>query len=122
MSRASKPRVRPPRRLKDVSLTQTGLAAFPATMKSHGPGLITLTPTSLFFTSLLSPQPVMTLQLADITGVKKITMTKGLEVRYSHQDEHGAVEEKDVSFQLVGGRSELFARLVSSGGKRWAKM
>ncbi|KAI1797907.1 hypothetical protein LXA43DRAFT_982582 [Ganoderma leucocontextum] len=95
---------------------------FPATMRSHGPGLITLTPTSLFFTSLLSPQPVLTVELADITGVKKITMTRGLEVRYSHQHEHGAVEETDVSFQLVGARSELFARLVSLGGKRWAKM
>ncbi|PIL31936.1 hypothetical protein GSI_06640 [Ganoderma sinense ZZ0214-1] len=95
---------------------------FPATMKSHGPGLISLTPTSLFFTSLLSPQPVLTVELADITGVKKVTMTKGLEVRYSHQHEHGAMEEKDVSFQLVGARGELFARLVSSGGKKWAKM
>lgn len=104
------------------SLTQSELAAFPATMKSRGPGLITLTPTSLFFTSLLSPQPVLTVELADITGVKKVTMTKGLEIRYSHQHQHGAIEEKDVSFQLVGARGELFARLVSSGGKRWAKM
>ena len=77
---------------KGQSPTQIGLAAFPATMKSHGPGLITLTPTSLFFTSLLSPQPVLTVELADITGVKKVTMTKGLEIRSSHQDEHGAVE------------------------------
>ena len=90
-------------------------------MKSRGPGLITLTPTSLFFTSLLSPQPVLTVELADITGVKKVTMTKGLEIRYSHQHPRGAIEEKDASFQLVGARGELFARLVSSGGKKWAK-
>ncbi|KAI1791941.1 hypothetical protein LXA43DRAFT_1094024 [Ganoderma leucocontextum] len=86
---------------KGELLTQTELAAFPATMRSHGPGLITLTLTSLFFTSLLSPQSVLTVELADITGVKNITMTRGLE--------------------LVGSRSELFARLTVTAESRISK-
>ena len=91
-------------------------------MKAHGPGLITLTPTTLFFAPLLSSHPVLTLELANVTGVKKTTMTKGLDIHYTCEHAGGWTEEKEVSFQLVGARSELFARLVSLGGKNWAKV
>ncbi|EJF66720.1 hypothetical protein DICSQDRAFT_164561 [Dichomitus squalens LYAD-421 SS1] len=95
---------------------------FPATTRAHGPGLITLTSTTLFFTPLLSSHPVLTIELANVSGVKKTKLTKGLDIRYSYQSESGRTEDKEASFQLVGARSELFARLVGSGGKKWAKV
>ena len=100
----------------------TGRIAFPAQLKKN-PGLITLTDTAVYFTPLTSSKAVLAVQLADVTGVKKTTLTKGVEIRYAEVRPDGTNEEKEASFMFVGGRSELFARLVSRGGAgKWAQM
>ena len=95
--------------------------AFPAQLKKN-PGLITLTPTTLFFTPLLSSHASVTIPLEEITGVKKTSLTKGIKVRYTQTRDDGFKEEKDAEFMFVGSRTDLFARLVSWGGRRWAKV
>ncbi|KAI0669870.1 hypothetical protein C8Q78DRAFT_1079782 [Trametes maxima] len=100
------------------SETRIETHTFPAQLKQH-PGLITLTPTTVFFTPLLSSRATLSIPLADVTGVKKSSLMKGVDVRYS-QD--GAHQEKEAKFLFVGSRDDLFARLVSWGGKRWTNV
>ncbi|KAI0724581.1 hypothetical protein C8T65DRAFT_626972 [Cerioporus squamosus] len=107
------PQVGPETRIE----TQT----FPAQLKKN-PGLITLTPTTLFFTPLLASRPSVTVPLEDITGVKKTNFTRGIDVHYMQTLEDGSKEEKVVEFMFVGSRGDLFARLVSWGGRRWARV
>ncbi|RDX55829.1 hypothetical protein OH76DRAFT_1551372 [Lentinus brumalis] len=101
--------------------TRIETQTFPAQLKKS-PGLITLTPTTLFFTPLLASRPSVVVPLEDITGVKKTTFTKGIDVRYTQTLEDGSREEKAVEFMFVASRGDLFARLVSWGGRRWARV
>ncbi|KAI0756961.1 hypothetical protein C8Q80DRAFT_68381 [Daedaleopsis nitida] len=95
---------------------------FPAQLRKS-PGLITLTQTTLFFTPLLSARPTLTVPLADITAVRKTTLTKGIDVHYTETETDGTRLHKEANFFLVGSRSDLFARLVSWGGSgRWANV
>ena len=98
------------------------MTAFPAQLKSS-PGLITLTEQALFFTPLMSSKVAVAIQLGDVTGIKKTSVTKGIEVRHVEVRPDGTNEEKETTFMFVGGRSELFARLVSwGGGGKWARV
>ncbi|KAI0363910.1 hypothetical protein BV20DRAFT_65419 [Pilatotrama ljubarskyi] len=94
---------------------------FPAQLKQH-PGLITLTPTTVFFTPLLAARATLSIPLADVTRVKKSGITKGIDIGYSEPRADGSREEKEVKFFFVGSRDDLFARLVSWGGKRWTNV
>ncbi|RPD62914.1 hypothetical protein L227DRAFT_572779 [Lentinus tigrinus ALCF2SS1-6] len=94
---------------------------FPAQLKKN-PGLITLTPTTLFFTPLLSSRATVSIPLDEITGVKKTTFTKGVAVSYTQTREDGSKEAKDAEFMFVASRGDLFARLVSWGGRRWERV
>ncbi|CAL1695762.1 unnamed protein product [Somion occarium] len=91
---------------------------FPA---QHGKstGLITLTPSTLIFTSAISLTPKLTIDLKQIVGVQKSGLVSGLHLRWSCVDDEGRVEEKDEKFAWVGGRDELFTRLVGSQSGRW---
>ena len=82
-----------------------------------------MTEAALYFTPLMSSHATLAIQLADITGVKKTSMTKGVDIHYAEVRPDGTNEEKEVGFMFVGGRSELFARLVSwGGGGKWAQV
>ncbi|KAK0208221.1 hypothetical protein DFS33DRAFT_423587 [Desarmillaria ectypa] len=83
---------------------------------STTPGLITLTSTMFLFTSLTTTKPKITIPLSCLRGVRKIGLIKGLSLKWSPEKDEHEVEE---IFHWVGGRDELFTRLVGSGGKRW---
>ncbi|KAI0639428.1 hypothetical protein C8Q77DRAFT_1046741 [Trametes polyzona] len=101
--------------------TRVEAHTFPAQLKQH-PGLITLTPTTLFFTPLLSSRAALTIPLSDVTGVKKSSLMKGIDIRYSEPRADGSAEAKEAKFLFVASRDDLFARLVSWGGKRWTNV
>ncbi|GBE77961.1 hypothetical protein SCP_0108430 [Sparassis crispa] len=94
---------------------------FPA-QYAKATGLITLTPTTLIFTSLLSNTARLSISTADILGVKKSGAMRGLNVRWMEVHDDGQGEEREAKFLWVGGRNELFARLIGLGGRRWAKV
>ncbi|KAH9944357.1 uncharacterized protein BXZ73DRAFT_87271 [Epithele typhae] len=95
---------------------------FPAQLKKS-PGLITMTEVAICFTPLMSSHATLAVQLADITAVKKTTLTNGIGLHYMDERPDGTREEKEATFMFVGGRSELFARLVSwGGGGKWTKI
>jgi GRAM domain-containing protein 4 len=96
--------------------TNKYMTAFPA-QHSSGPGLITLTPTTIFFTPIISQRPHVTIALSSLSGVKKSGLLKGLKLCYSEQE--GTSEESEVKFPWVGGRDELFARLVAIKKNGW---
>ncbi|KAI0655105.1 hypothetical protein C8Q70DRAFT_924356 [Cubamyces menziesii] len=111
---------------KEVALQNTAEAriethTFPAQLKQR-PGLVTLTPSMIFFTPLLSSSPTISIPLADVTGVKKSSLMKGIEIHYAETGPDGSRAEKEVKFLFVGSRDDLFARLVSYGGKRWTRV
>ncbi|KAG5639236.1 hypothetical protein H0H81_005310 [Sphagnurus paluster] len=89
--------------------------SFPA-QHSSGPGLITLTATILLFTPLMSNIPKFVISLMRLRGVKKMGLLKGLQMKFSSDDGLQEIEEK---FRWVGGRDELFARLVGTGKRQW---
>lgn len=92
-----------------------GYTAFPCHRKS--PGLITLTTSTLYFTPLGSLNAKVTIELKDITSVRKTTSTHGIRLRWiSPAGDPGEQEER---FLWVKGRDELFARLVGMPGSRW---
>lgn len=99
----------------------TATPAFPAQLKQH-PGLITLTPTMVFFTPLLSASATLSIPLADVSRVKKGSLMKSIEIHYTETRAGGSAEGKDVKFLFVGYRDDLFARLISWGGKRWTNV
>ena len=88
--------------------------AFPAQRK--GPGLITLTDAALYYTSLASSKPELSINLKDVLAVKKSGVTRGLKIRWV-ETESG--EEREERFLWVGDRDNLFARLVGWNGRRW---
>ncbi|RDB28719.1 hypothetical protein Hypma_015536 [Hypsizygus marmoreus] len=93
---------------------------FPA-QHTSSPGLITVTDTALFFTPLMSLEPKFVLPLSDIRGVKKVGLLKGLQICIV-QTVEGVKQEKEEKFLWVGGRDELFARLMGADGRRWMKV
>ncbi|CDO71588.1 hypothetical protein BN946_scf184911.g58 [Trametes cinnabarina] len=100
------------------SETRIEAHTFPAQLKQH-PGLITLTPTTVFFTPLLSSRATLCIHLQDVTGVKKSGLTKGIDIYYGEPRSDGSKEAKEAKFFFVGSRDDLFARLLSYGGRRW---
>ncbi|KAI5122603.1 hypothetical protein M0805_004817 [Coniferiporia weirii] len=107
---------------------------FPAHHKTS-PGMLTLTRTKLLFTPITSARPKICIALDDVRGVKKIGINAvpGLSVKWhgsptsdsygemgaGSAEESGTVEER---FLWVGGRDEVFARLVGWGGRKWLKV
>ncbi|THH21522.1 hypothetical protein EW146_g22 [Bondarzewia mesenterica] len=94
---------------------------FPAT-HSKGPGLITVTSTTLYFTPMVSSRPTVTIPAKDITGIKKTGLMKGLAISWSSTNSNGILDEMVEKFRWVGGRDEVFARLLGPGGRRWIKV
>jgi hypothetical protein len=78
--------------------------------------VITLTGKRLNFTSFVSPQSKVDIDVGSITGVRKNGLLKGLQVSYLDPETSAATEEK---FLWISGRDELFARLVGFGKKKW---
>lgn len=72
----------------------------------------------------------------DMRGVKKIGMNAipGLSIKWQRSLASGSYNETDAGeasaeseiveekFRWVGGRDEVFARLVGSGGRKWLKV
>lgn len=101
---------------------KTHILAFPA-QHSSAPGIITLTPTKLYFTSLVSFDPKVIISLRDITSVKKVGLLKGLDVFSSAVDPDGFTVERQERFLWINNRDELFARIASGDNRtRWSKM
>jgi hypothetical protein len=92
--------------------------AYPAQHK-RGPGLLTVTPTTLYFTLLSSSQPSFTIPLNEITSIKKRGVLRGMSVSWNRTHEGGRVEEDEDVFRWIGGRDEVFARLLGADGRRW---
>ncbi|KAN0100607.1 hypothetical protein V8E55_000591 [Tylopilus felleus] len=83
------------------------------------PGLITLTPSTLYFTSLAGTRARLVIPRDRVRGVKKSGLVRGLSLTWTPEElaDGGEREEK---FRWVGNRDELFARLVgSTTGGRW---
>ncbi|KII94384.1 hypothetical protein PLICRDRAFT_172032 [Plicaturopsis crispa FD-325 SS-3] len=94
---------------------------FPA-QHTSGPGLITITPTTFYFTPLMAQHAKVTIPFPELLGVKKTGMLKGLSLRWAETLGDGLRgDEIQEKFMWVGGRDELFARLIGSDGKRWMR-
>lgn len=58
--------------------------------------------------------------LADLRGARKTGLLKGLCIRWMMTDpQSGEKFEQEEKFKWVGGRDELFARLIGPDGRRW---
>ncbi|PPQ76340.1 hypothetical protein CVT26_008968 [Gymnopilus dilepis] len=66
----------------------------------------------------MSHNAKLVIQLTAVKGVKKSGLLKGILIRWSDSSE-GKNEQKEEKFLWVGGRDELFARLVGSNATRW---
>jgi len=94
---------------------------FPA-QHSSSPGLITFTPTTLYFTPLASLNAQLSISIQDITGVKKAGVLKGLDIRWIEVDTTGHKAEKLDKFVWVKSRDELFARVISANSNtKWTR-
>lgn len=98
-------------------LTNVAPLAYPAQCKS--PGLITLTDCQLLFTSLTSATPTLTVDLKNLTWVKRSSLANGLKIRWTSVDDEGKTSEQEERFLWVVGRDDLFARLVGSQSRQW---
>ncbi|KAF7436803.1 hypothetical protein PC9H_003636 [Pleurotus ostreatus] len=85
------------------------------------PGLITLTLSNVCFTPLLSAYPTKTIPIDNIRSVKKSGMLKGLAVSWIDTQQDDTPQEE--KFRWVGGRDELFARLLGLASKeqKWRR-
>ena len=101
------------------------------------PGLLVLTSSMLIYTPITSSHPKLEVALSSMRGVKKIGFgaVPGLSIKWERSfvgtaentmttdarttDCTEIVEEK---LQWVGGRDELFARLVGWGGQKWRRV
>jgi hypothetical protein len=90
------------------------MEAYPA-QHITSPGLLTLTSTTLAFTPVLSLTPKVDIRLDHIRGVKKAGKMGGLTLKWGETPDEEHVEK----FRWVGGRDEVFAKLVGWGGRRW---
>ncbi|KIJ68465.1 hypothetical protein HYDPIDRAFT_106664 [Hydnomerulius pinastri MD-312] len=93
---------------------------FPAQYTSV-PGLITLTSTTLYFTSLTSTRAKLVIPCSQLRGVKKSGLVKGISVTWVPTDP-GDSREREEKFHWVGNRDELFARLLGPDGGRWMRV
>ncbi|KAF8581365.1 hypothetical protein K439DRAFT_1414361 [Ramaria rubella] len=91
--------------------------AYPA-QHSTRPGLISLSSTTLSFTQVLSSKPKVKIPLEQIRGVKKSGKLGGLTVKWGLTE----TNEQEEKFSWVGGRDEIFAKLVGLGGRRWVQL
>jgi hypothetical protein len=85
----------------------------------------------LYFTPATSAKPKLRIVFNDIRGVKKIGIAAipGLSIKWakgSGSASYSETSEEDASgrgneekFWWVGGRDEVFARLVGWGGRKW---
>ena len=93
-----------------------------------------MTSSTLYFTPLASLRPKKVIALKDIRGVKKTGVMGGLQIRWvspGASAESTRQRSKSVSslaltedvaeelFRWVGGRDELFGRLVAWGDRKW---
>ncbi|KDQ63557.1 hypothetical protein JAAARDRAFT_202983 [Jaapia argillacea MUCL 33604] len=101
--------------------TQIETHTFPA-QNTKAFGVITLTPTSLFFTPLGYANPSTTLSLKDISGVKKSGPFKGLKIRLVDTSKDPNGEAREDKYLWVGERDELFARLIGWEGRQWIRV
>jgi len=93
---------------------------FPAQYAST-PGLITLTPTTLYFTSLTSTRAKLVIPCDRLRGVKKSGLVKGISMVWVPTDSVDG-REREERFHWVGNRDELFARLLGPDGGRWMRI
>ncbi|KAF9076276.1 hypothetical protein BDP27DRAFT_1285189 [Rhodocollybia butyracea] len=96
--------------------------AFPC-QHTSSPGLLTLSRSMLFFTPIAASRPKLSIPFTDLRGVKKTGLLKGLTVKWvdsSSSSESGGSARQEV-FPWVGGRDEMFARLIGTDVKRWMK-
>lgn len=113
------------RQVNTVGLTYATLRdeethTYPAHHTS-APGLITLTATTVYFTTLASQQAKIIIPRETLCGVKKTGLMKGLLISWVGDDEgHG--KELEEKFHWVGNRDELFARLLGPDGARWMRI
>ena len=106
----------------NLTLTSIVSIAYPAQYNAS-PGLLTITPRKLLFTPLASPRPKLQLGLDSICRVKKAGALNGLHVQWRGRTDEGSEEEAHVEkFLWIGGRDEVFARLVGWGGRRWLRV
>lgn len=103
--------------LTSATLRDEQTRTYPAHHTS-APGLITLTATTVYFTTLASQQAKLIIPRENLCGVKKTGLMKGLLMAWV-DDEEGQIEEK---FHWVGNRDELFARLLGPDGARWMRI
>jgi hypothetical protein len=94
------------------------VAAFFA-QHTTGPGLISLSATSLRFV-LAAGGKKLAVPRASIRGVKKTDAlaVKGLAVRWTDENGYERVEK----FLWVKNRDDAFARLVSGGQQQWLRI
>lgn len=106
--------------LTSATLRDEETHTYPAHHTS-APGLITLTATTVYFTTLASQQAKLIIPRENLCGVKKTGLMKGLLISWVDGEEgHGKdIEEK---FHWVGNRDELFARLLGPDGARWMRI
>lgn len=90
---------------------------------SSAPGLITLTPTTFYFSPVTSTRSRLTISLQDIKGVKKAGVLKGLEITWSAPNMDSHKIDKLEKFRWINNRDELFARMISANsGMKWIKV
>lgn len=108
-----------PQRRRASQLEQ--VHTFPA-QHSSAPGLISLTSTTMCFTSLTARHAKFVIPFSQVRGVKKTGLTKGLAITWvaTDQDAQGVVKEE--KFHWVGDRDELFTRLLACDGGRWIRL
>ena len=92
--------------------------AFPA-QHSSAVGLITLTPSVIYFTSVTALRPKLVIPRSQLRGVKKSSHLKGLVVSWVPADSEQPSEER---FYWVESRDELFARLIGPDSRRWIRV
>ncbi|KAM6498102.1 hypothetical protein JOM56_006050 [Amanita muscaria] len=94
--------------------------AYPAQCRA-ATGLLTVTSNSIYFTPALSTSAKIEIPFPVLRNVKKSDMltVRGLKIRWMDATTNSEQEEH---FIWVGGRDELFARLVGHGRGRWLKV
>ncbi|KAJ3988572.1 hypothetical protein F5890DRAFT_383607 [Lentinula detonsa] len=117
---ASSATVSQPAPVPEVPLPSDETHVFPC-QHTSSPGLLTLTRNVLFFNPIASTKTKVAIPLTDIRGVKKTGLLRGLTVKWidltNDEDKH-----KEEVFPWVGGRDEIFARLIGTDVKRWMKL
>ncbi|KAJ3969451.1 hypothetical protein EV361DRAFT_920776 [Lentinula raphanica] len=88
---------------------------------TSSPGLLTLSRDMLFFNPIASSKTRFAIPLTDIRGVKKTGLLKGLTVKWVESTDNETKLHEEV-FPWVGGRDEIFARLIGTDVKRWMKV